>query len=219
MTTPDREGSVLLVEGQDDKHAIYHLLERAQYQRPGNVAGEKTLVQVNAVNGKDSLLNLVGLTVRSGTGKSVGFVFDANSRPVDRWRSIASRLHDVGVDAPGRIPANGFVGKSHDFNTRVGVWLMPDNRRTGALERFLIDLVEPDDQLLQYAGTATDKAKALGAQFSENDGQKALVHTWLAWQKKPGLRYGTAISARYFRHDAPIAAIFVDWYRQLYDVE
>lgn len=208
MTTADRERSVLLVEGKDDKHAICHLLQRH------NVSCDEASL---AGNGKDALLNLVGLYVRSNTGRSVGFVFDANSRPTDRWRAVASRLRDMGVDAPDHMPADGFVGESREFNTRVGVWLMPDNRRAGALEHFLTDLIDPDNPLLRYAKTATRKAKALGARFAEQDTQKALVHTWLAWQKEPGRPYGTAIHARYFRHDAPVAATFVDWHRQLYD--
>lgn len=217
MTTADGERSVLLVEGQDDKHAIYHLLQRHNVSCAEAPLARGRPIPEAPGSGKDALLNVIGLAVRSNTGRSAGFVFDANSRPTDRWRAVASRLRHVGVDVPDRIPADGFVGESREFSTRVGVWLMPDNRRTGSLEHFLTDLVDPDSRLLRYAQAATEEAEARGARFAAQDRQKALVHTWLAWQREPGLRYGTAIRAKYFRHDAPVAATFVDWYRRLYD--
>ena len=42
------------------------------------------------------------------------------------------------------------------------------------------------------------------------------MHVWLAWQRKPGLPYGTAIKARYFRDDTPVALAFVEWYRRVF---
>ena len=35
------------------------------------------------------------------------------------------------------------MGDSGIYQTRVGIWLMPDNRRSGALEEFLMDLPVP----------------------------------------------------------------------------
>ena len=45
---------------------------------------------------------------------------------------------------------------------------------------------------------------------------KAEVHSWLAWQGEPGKPYGQAMMARYFQHDAAVAARFVAWFRRLY---
>ena len=108
------------------------------------------------------------------------------------------------------------MGESRDFKTRVGVWLMPDNQRSGALEDFLADLVDCGDQLLPHAREATNDARTLGADFRKRDTQKAMVHAWLAWQRDPGCPYGTAIRAHYFRHDTAVADSFVNWFQRLY---
>ena len=55
-----------------------------------------------------------------------------------------------------------------------------------------------------------------GASYPDGDVRKAVLHAWLAWQQEPGLPYGTAIRARYFMHDSPVAARFVAWFRRLF---
>ncbi|MGH9822270.1 MAG: DUF3226 domain-containing protein [Blastocatellia bacterium] len=45
---------------------------------------------------------------------------------------------------------------------------------------------------------------------------KAHIHTWLAWQEKPGLPLGLAITFRYLNPDAPSAQQLVAWVRRLF---
>lgn len=94
---------------------------------------------------------------------------------------------------------------------------MPDNRRSGALEPFLRDLVDTNDQLLPLAVRSTDSAKKAGAQFPDTRRDKAVLRTWLAWQKEPGLPYGLAVSKHYFRHDMALAGRFVAWFKRVFD--
>lgn len=218
MTGTDRERSVLLVEGKDDEHAIWHLLGQRGFGYKKRPPPPPLPIPRALAGGIDRLLDGIGVTVRSSTGGSAGFVMDANDHPQDRWRKVASRLSQVDVDVDAEIPSTGFVGESRQYKTRVGVWLMPDNRRSGALEDFLADLVDPGDRLLSHAQKATGEAQTLGAKFREGDTQKAVIHAWLAWQRKPGRPYGTAIRARYFSHDTPAADNFVNWFRRLYQV-
>lgn len=217
MTTADIQRSILLVEGKDDESALFQLLRKHDLGY-GETPPPPPLSIPRRVGGMKGVLGAIALSVRSGTGRSVGFVLDANNKLVDRWKAVAFRLSQVGVVAPDRIPEHGFVGESSDYGTRVGVWLMPDNRDMGALEDFLTSLVSAGDSLLAHARTATDQAAALGAEFQAAHTQKAVIHAWLAWQREPGLRYGTAIRAKYFRHNAPVATTFVAWFRDLYEV-
>ena len=95
---------------------------------------------------------------------------------------------------------------------------MPDNRQTGALEDFLRDLIEEGDPLLPHAEDSAGRAKELGARFGSTAVRKAVLHTWLAWQKEPGRPYGVAIKARYFGATSAAADQFLAWFEQVFGV-
>ena len=96
-------------------------------------------------------------------------------------------MQNTGLNPPEALPAEGYVDFCEPFGTHVGVWLMPDNRRRGAIEEFLLDLIRPNDPLLEHAARATERASALGAAFPETARRKAELRAWLAWQESPGL--------------------------------
>ena len=213
----------LHVEGIDDQHSLVNLLMR---NGVGYVPGDVKLVKAPPelpeflpARGVETLIDLVETAVMTSTGRPVGFVLDADSPMVDRWRQMQARLNNVGVDAPAdRPPTEGFLGTSTKYQTKVGVWVMPDNERDGKLENFLTDLIAPDDVLIDHVRKATAEARSLGAAFSDPDVVKAEVHAWLAWQEEPGKPYGQAVMAKYFQHDSPAATRFVAWFRRLYDL-
>ncbi len=214
-----RERSILRVEGTDDKHAIRHLLLRHGIDTEHLcIAIKGSEGEGEDSGGRDKMLQGMALEVKTSTGKSIGYVLDADRAAEDCWRSVQARIRETGLELPDPIPEDGFVGYSSDFQTRVGVWLMPDNRRAGALEGFLQDLVPERDILIQLAEKSTDKAKNAGAEFPDTARPKAILHTWLAWQKRPGVPYGTAITAHYFQRDSPAALAFVDWFRRVFEI-
>ncbi len=208
-----KERSILRVEGKDDHHAIRHLLKRHGVD-PLSV-DIKGAEQEDASD-KNKLLTGMKAEVMTSNDKAIGFVLDADGPPKDLWDSVRGRLKGLGLNLPNKIPEGGFVGDTAIFQARVGVWLMPDNRRSGAVEEFLQDLIAKGDALLQLAETSTTSAKGLGAAFPDVRRPKAVLHTWLAWQKRPGVPYGTAIKARYFQHDSPAALAFVDWFQRVF---
>ena len=213
------ERSQLRVEGIDDENAIRHLLIRHGVDFEPET-WPAWVPYINQADDKDKLLLSVKVSVSTNTDRAVGFVLDADSSLQDRWRAMLLRLRDAGVDAPDSVPPEGFVGESQTYRTRVGVWLMPDNRRDGTLEDFLETLIEEADPLLPHAQESTMLAKKLhGAQFRDVDEKKAVLHAWLAWQRRPGVPYGTAIRARYFRQDSPVAQRFVAWFRRVFEQE
>ena len=212
---PRDERSILRVEGRDDKFVIENLLRRHDVDF-GHVEIKPT-EEGEVSGGKDRLLQGMRTAVITSTGRAVGFVLDADSEPEHRWQAVRQRLDDIDVVLPEEIPNGGFVGDTLAYQVRVGVWLMPDNRRSGALEEFLTDLVADEDRkLLLLARAATRGAVCLGAGIGKAGRRKAVLHTWLAWQRRPGLPYGTAITARYLGHDSPAALGFVDWFQRLF---
>ena len=214
--------SNLHVEGPNDVHVVHHLLLRHGFDCP--IRGDKrpqhefaeSVPEITPAGDKDAVLATIKTAVPVSNDRSVGFILDTDENPRSRWRAVCDRLEVFGLQLPDEIPNEGFVVDVEDFRARVGVWLMPDNQRAGALEHFLQDLVADNDPLLPLAESSTAQAMARGAEFAEIHRQKAVLHTWLAWQEVPGRPYGTAIQARYFRDDSPAALAFVAWYRRVF---
>lgn len=217
---PQKERSLLRVEGKDDEHAINHLLLRHDIDcdREDVAVAIRSISDhgVEETGGREKLLEGMQTAIMTSTGRSVGFILDADEVAEDRWRAVRGRLNNVGLTLPDEIPKEGFVGEADTFKARVGVWLMPDNRQSGALEEFLKNLVDSSDPLLPIAETSTDQARNRGARFSDSHRLKAVLRAWLAWQERPGLPYGTAIKARYFSHDSANALAFVKWFKRVF---
>ena len=201
----------LFVEGPDDEHTLGQLLLRHRF-------APTDLPEFRDAGGKDGVLRSIRTATKASAGNCLGFVLDANDDLDGRWRAVAARLHEAGVDAPDQPPAEGFVGESDEYRTRVGIWVMPDNRSTGALEDFLKELIAEEDSLIRHAEESVSQARALGARFRENDTRKAVLHTWLAWQKEPGRPYGVAVKQRYFRSDSETALSFLAWFSRVFEI-
>ena len=203
--------SQLYVEGKDDYHALFHFLATRQLNTTA-----PWFPEIKEAGDVDKVLNSIDIAIRFGTGHTVGFMLDANTSPNDRWRAVSRRLVSAGLTPPAEPPAAGYIGFCESFQTRAGVWMMPNNRREGALEDFLLALINPTDPLLTHARGATAHAKALGAAFPGSATRKAELRAWLAWCEEPGLPYGIAIKSGYFPHDSPDCEAFVAWFRELF---
>ena len=211
------ERPTLRVEGADDLHTVLHLLILHGFDYDNR---SDSLPEIKESGGVNKLLEAIPTGVKLSTQRPIGFMLDADMPLANRWREVRGQLEKAGVDAPEWPPSEGFVGTSGRYKSRVGVWLMPDNEHDGMLESFLQTLIKEDDFLVRHAESATDQARDLGAAFAEVNRLKAVLHAWLAWQKEPGLPYGSAIRARFFqRHDSPAAERFVAWFRRLYAIE
>ena len=210
----------LHVEGRDDQHSLVALLKRhgIAYADPFE-RSPPDLPEFKPAGSLEKLLKGMVTTIKASTGRAVGFLLDADAPLIDRWRAVRHWLEATGViGLPETPPAEGFIGISSRFTTRVGVWLMPDNQRDGKLEDFLRDLIDEHDRLIGHAESSTDAAKDLGSLFSDPDRIKAIIHTWLAWQVEPGKRFGIAMNAGWFRHDTETAQRFVRWFKTLYAI-
>lgn len=216
--------SSLHVEGTDDKHVIKHLLLRHGVACP--LAGEvipdtlpAIVPEIKPAGDKDKVLNAMGHAVRFGAGHSVGFVIDADDVATNSWHAVRERLSFLDPKPPTELPATGFIADVPDFRVRVGVWLMPDNRASGALEHFLKSLVDDNDPLLALAYESTTASHDHGATFPQVKYVKAVIHAWLSWQEEPGRPFGTAIAAKYFDADSQTALSFLRWFDELFGTD
>jgi hypothetical protein len=199
----------LIVEGRDDKWSIIALtrLYGWDWDSP-----QGHYPYIHDAEGVDNAIDALPVSVR--TYRRVGIVVDADIDQQSRWDGIKSKLHGVGIGLPAIPNPHGLVVNIDD--KRVGVWLMPNNQSPGKLEDFLAILVPSSDGCWGWADEATKVAADRGALFTESDFIKARIHAWLAWQREPGLPFGTAITAALFSHQDALAQKFVQWMTQLY---
>jgi hypothetical protein len=205
MPTDESDPYQLLVEGDDDKYSLIHLLDRNKIESP----------HVRTGKGIQGVLKDFPLLLK-GPYSRVGCVVDANSSLHNRWEQLRNKATEAGVSLPVSPDPAGTVIEGRLPGSRVGVWLMPDNSSSGSLEDFLMDLIPEEDAPWLYSEDAVQEARRLGAPCLPKDHLKSRLHTWLAWQETPGLRFGTALRAEVLRSDSGLAQRFVDWFRRLF---
>lgn len=218
---------MILVEGSDDQHAIRNLLNA----HPGFSAclykdwRNPPYIAVQGHEGFEDLRSKLPDTLRlSSELTRAAIVVDHDSpehqnRQVNRWRSLRDLLRRAfGAQVPEEPVPEGWIGEIAfaDKVVKAGIWLMPDNVSEGALEEFAISLIAEEDELWQYATDCVDGLPK--RRFDTKDESKALIHTWLAWQRKPRMPIGRAISKGVLDPRKPAVEPFVEWARRLFEV-
>jgi hypothetical protein len=223
MSTNSRPQSQLFVEGLDDHNVIGHLLAKLRPDWPGIEERNKDFgsVKLNESGNDDGAIkNFVMAAKHQGI---YGLVVDADDedgkRVQDRWRRIVAELSPVIApnQMPETPPSGGWTISLPD--KKLGVWLMPNNQDTGALEAFLIPLVPRDDHLWDYASTVirTIQENYSPPPFPVRYTSKAKLHTWLAWRKKPGRPYGQAITCGDLDPTlTELSTAFAAWFEQVF---
>lgn len=203
----------LMVEGPDDQWTIINLLGRHGYEweNDGTIRP-----YVEAAGGVEKLLVKATLSTALKTYDRLGLVIDADLSPTNRWQQLGDLFKDLGVTLPATPSPDGTVTPGIRPNSRVGIWLMPDNSQPGRLEEFIEKLIPPGHPVWPHAQTTTTQALALGARLGQRDHLKGALHAWLAWQRDPGQPFGTALTTEVLGHDSPEALRFVDWFKQCF---
>lgn len=209
----------LLVEGQDDLFAIAHLI-RARFAAAQSAidldAPSPNAPWIEQHDGLENLLKAGNIESAAKTYLRLGIVVDADQVPAAHWRAVVGRLATVGVTVPASPATGGVIVPGYQEGWRVGVWLMPDNARPGALEDFLLPLMPGEDALWPEAVRATDAAVQVERRFGVNDDLKARLRCWLAWQAEPGANLGVAVSRGVLDPLSPAADPFARWVEALF---
>ena len=93
---------------------------------------------------------------------------------------------------------------------------MPNNKTKGILEDFLRFLVPQPSTLFGHVQESVAEIPPCDRLFSDVKEPKAIIHTWLAWQKEPGMPLGAAISARFLDANVSQVDVFVAWLTRLF---
>jgi hypothetical protein len=200
---------LMLVEGPNDEHVLYNLCSKNQFL---------PLFPVEAEGSVSELLKDLPLRLKAGDVDRLGIIVDTDKNISSRWSQLKSILERAGYQAvPSQAVSDGSIIDPPDtLHPRVGIWIMPDNTRLGALEDFLFDLVPPGNALWQRAATAVDDIPAEERLFKVQHRNKAHIHTWLAWQEEPAIPLGKAIGRGILQPTNPLVVLFLAWLKRLY---
>lgn len=196
----------LFVEGRDDQHVVYSLMQHHAVEKTFEVVPEE---------GIDKLLRTLRVAIKGSDTDRLGIVADADVDLEARWTAITNILKNAGYKKLPKLPSPEGTIITQSEKPRIGIWLMPNNTVPGMLEDFIEFLVPDGDALWKQAGQCVETIAGM-AKFPPQHKIKACVHTWLAWQEEPGKPLGQAITARYFNAEAQYAHQFVAWIRRLF---
>lgn len=212
---PQPKNQQLLVEGKNDQHVIWALCK--QHQLVETFSVEVPMAEDG--QGIEVLLAELPIILKQENLRTLGIVVDADQDLSGRWQAVRSRLNTSGYeDIPQSPLAEGWVDAPPNL-PRVGVWLMPNNQLPGMLEDFAAQLISSDDLLLPKAESILQDIEQAGLNcYTLVHRSKALIHTWLAWQQKPGIPMGQAITAQVLSYDSAIALTFVTWLKLLFEL-
>lgn len=207
----------LIVEGNDAYSLAVICQKRGLPSPSGYESTSKFKDFVKKGNGFEGALQLLEEALDKSDIDNIGIIVDANDvGAAARWQSIKNilskkfRPESLGIDNPD----TGYRIIKEEGMPLVGIWIMPDNNTEGYLEHFLCKLIPQDDQLWSYAQQTVAAIRQQSFnKITASKEQKALLHTWLAWQKVPGLPFGQAITADYFDVSVEVVQVFLDWFK------
>ncbi len=235
MSKPSKPSQNLVItEGKDDMYVFHHLL--AHYGVPEGI------IDFKHYDGITILLEVLPEQLRASGLERLGIVVDADTDLTARWNSLKHILTKAGYlnlpDTP--LPEGTIINQEglakiitqagdqmitqsgatiiQEGLPKVGIWIMPDNQLPGMLEDFVRFLVPENDPLWDKAKGCLDEIPEDLRRFSGTHFAKAHIHTWLAWQEKPGTPLGSAINQRYLKAEAAHAKLLIEWIKRLFEL-
>ena len=196
---------LLIVEGQDDLHVLWHLRERHP-SVPSFCIQDK---------GNDiELLKSIVPETRVEDRKALGILIDANDHLTSRWDALSNRLLGEGIRTPASPDPDGTIidtlGKP-----RIGLWLMPDNQSPGELEDFIRPMIPTTDPVWPLSTQYVDGIPVSDRPFKDGKILKAKIHAWLAVREEPA-PMGRAITTRDLEVEGELCKKLVAWLGRLF---
>lgn len=208
---------ILMVEAINDKFVIEKLLKRRKIEFDN--------FDITDYHNVEKLLHILPETIQlRAYGEVIGVIVDADEDMAGRWQVLQGILKRAGyANIPQEPDRKGILLKDEGYELpQIGIWLMPNNQINGRIEDFIRFLVPSNDDLLPIAEKTVDNLITRKKnRFSIPHRSKAVIHTWLAWQEKPGTQLGSAITYRVAKTQDHIlddrnASDFVEWLKKLF---
>ena len=216
MARKSKMNAHLLVEGPNDLHVISHLCQVHKVPETFDILTPRKGGQI--AGGDVQVLRNLRIQLLAKGKRAIGVVLDADEDLMRRWQQLAHIIQEFGYTvSPQPEPMGSIISAPHAYQPTVGIWLMPNNQTVGNLEDFIRYFIPSDDQLRPYADDVLDQIEAAALNKYGHKRSKAFIHTWLAWQKVPGLPMGTSITTKVLPPSAPLALTFVNWLNRLFN--
>ncbi|MBX3102495.1 MAG: hypothetical protein KF690_08310 [Bacteroidetes bacterium] len=207
---------LLLVEGNSEKHVLYTICEK--YEIP-------EVFDVEVAGNNEKARSKFIAEIAGSKYKKVGVVLD-NELDQHVWDSFSTGLTRYAEFYEEPFPSSplgeALIIRSNRKNLTYddfGIWMMPDNHSKGTLENFLIQMKTGHDLLLDFSEktlVALEEQKPRIHLYKPVHRNKALVHTYLAWQENPGSPYGLAFKQGAFDLNHHNVKALADWLHRLF---
>jgi hypothetical protein len=198
---------VLLVEGNTDCHVVMAMC--AIHKVEINLFG---IFDCGSDNQALKRLNALVNASETDQPSIIGLMLDADQQGTEsRWQSIKRKLQDKPYDLPDDpFPDGTVISSTEPDYPRLGFWLMPNNKDVGMLETFINEMIPANH--LESVKRSLETARQEGCTtYKDVHQDKAIVHTYLAWQDEPGRPIGQSITARVLQPETPSALAFIKW--------
>lgn len=214
----------LIVEGNDAIALTKICMQHGLNPPKGYSTAQKFKREfVKSANGIDKIKTILVEELQSPSVTRIGVIVDADDIGAEarfnRLKSIIEDTLNISFPADATTTQQGF-GYQVSTNLFIGIWIMPDNKNNGYLEHFISNLIPFDDQTWIFANQKTKELQEkVFCNFTSVKQQKAVLHTYLAWQKNPGLPMGSALQAKYINAKSKSAIHFVEWFKTTFELE
>lgn len=207
----------LLLEGDDDKHLVIGLLRSHMGKSVFDFHFPKSEEPIKVKGSVSKVISDLEQEITSTGYKHIGIIIDTDKDIMSSWGKIIRILKKCDISYPP-MPASAGTIIDIDEDRRIGFWFMPNNQSPGALEDFFVKLIRTSDDLWPRSKGVVKKIPHRKRRFrhaNKSDILKAQVHTWLAWQHKPGLHMNRNKNLQYLDLNHPNALAFVNWIKRL----
>lgn len=199
--------NILLVEGSDDCNIIKKFCQNNGIKNDSfsfcNCHSDNKVLQK-----LDAKLK-VAPDIRA---KIIGVILDADTDIKKRYQEIKNKLEKYKL--PQNFPTNGLIIEQKNL-PKLGIWIMPDNQDNGALEDFYLKIAGDIDA--NFINDCIKKATQKNLTSYKNQHlNKAIMHTYFAWQDKPGALLHSAINKITLDNDNEVAKKFKKWLTTLF---
>ena len=210
---------ILLVEGVDDKHVVWHLcgrdqvlfsVNRSEYNLNVTLQSQSTTFEISEKGNRPELLKSVGVMATTRQFRSIGLLLDADHDIYKCWDEVSKEFSRVSIQLPSAPSPTGTIIPEQVGQPRIGIWLMPDNTASGEIEDFVMRMMPANDIVWPIADGYINSIPGPARGFEQVKTNKAKLYAWLATRREPS-RMGAAIGNLGLEVNGPLCQDFLNW--------